>query len=121
MQGEKGGGLFMDQCSTSVLNCTFTSNTASLLGGGLYRSYPRQRSDIRGCNFSKNSAAQYGGALYEQNIDVGSIEVQISRFCFLSSVEVTVCCRKQCSCFHDNSSAEVARMSQDSEARQLRL
>ena len=31
-QGEKGGGLFMDSCATSVHNCTFDGNAASLLG-----------------------------------------------------------------------------------------
>ena len=75
MQGEKGGGIFMDQCATSVLNCTFSSNLATLLGGALYRSYPPSRSDIRGCSFTNNSAGQFGGAVYEQKIASGSIEV----------------------------------------------
>ncbi len=75
MQGEKGGGIFMDQCATSVLNCTFSSNLATLLGGALYRSSPPSRSDIRGCSFTNNSAGQFGGAVYEQKIASGSIEV----------------------------------------------
>lgn len=32
VQGEKGGGLFMDQCQTEVTNSSFDSNSASLLG-----------------------------------------------------------------------------------------
>lgn len=75
IQGEKGGGVFMDQCSTNVLNCSFSGNNAALLGGGLYRSYPPQSVDIRGCSFLQNSADQSGGAIYEQNVNAGSIEV----------------------------------------------
>ena len=75
VQGEKGGGVFMDQCNTSVLNCSFSGNHAALLGGGLYRSYPPQSVDIRGCSFLHNSADQSGGAIYEQNVNAGSIEV----------------------------------------------
>ena len=67
--------MFMDQCSTNVLNCSFNSNHAALLGGGLYRSYPPQSVDIRGCSFLHNSADQSGGAIYEQNVNAGSIEV----------------------------------------------
>jgi hypothetical protein len=35
LQGEKGGGLFMDQCATNVANSTFESNSATLLGAHL--------------------------------------------------------------------------------------
>lgn len=70
--------MFMDQSATNTLNCTFSGNTASLLGGGLYRSYPEQRSDVRGCVFLKNSAGQFGGAIYEQKVETGSIEVRFS-------------------------------------------
>ncbi|EIE19974.1 hypothetical protein COCSUDRAFT_58210 [Coccomyxa subellipsoidea C-169] len=73
-RGEKGGGLFMDQCSTNVGNTTFEANTASLLGGGLYRSFPSERSVVRGCKFLKNRASQYGGAIYEQNVADGAVQ-----------------------------------------------
>ena len=65
----------MDQSAISVLNCTFSGNSASLLGGALYRSSTTHSSDVRGCSFLKNSAGQFGGAIYEQMIDSGSIEV----------------------------------------------
>ncbi len=65
----------MDQSAISVLNCTFSGNSASLLGGALYRSSTTRSSDVRGCSFLKNSAGQFGGAIYEQMIDSGSIEV----------------------------------------------
>ena len=65
----------MDQSAISVLNCTFSSNSASLLGGGLYRSSTTRSSDVHGCSFLRNSAGQFGGAIYEQMIDSGSIEV----------------------------------------------
>ncbi|CAL5225946.1 g8744 [Coccomyxa viridis] len=73
-RGEKGGGIFMDQSAISVLNCTFSGNSASLLGGALYRSSTTHSSDVRGCSFLKNSAGQFGGAIYEQMIDSGSIK-----------------------------------------------
>ncbi|KAK9902707.1 hypothetical protein WJX75_003360 [Coccomyxa subellipsoidea] len=73
-RGEKGGGLFMDQCATNVANSTFESNSATLLGGGLYRSFPSERSVVRGCKFIKNKAAQYGGAIYEQNVADGAVQ-----------------------------------------------
>ncbi len=65
----------MDQSAISVLNCTFSGNSASLLGGALYRSSTTHSSDVRGCSFLKNSAGQFGGAIYEQMIDSGSIKV----------------------------------------------
>jgi len=33
MQGEKCNGILMDQSATNVINCTFSSKTASMLGG----------------------------------------------------------------------------------------
>ncbi|BDA51304.1 probable metabotropic glutamate receptor-like protein P [Coccomyxa sp. Obi] len=73
-RGEKGGGLFMDQCATNVANTTFDSNSATLLGGGLYRSFPSDRSVVKGCKFAKNKANQYGGAIYEQNVADGAVQ-----------------------------------------------
>jgi hypothetical protein len=40
-QGEKGGGLFMDSCATSVVNCTFDANTASQQGARSSLAAPR--------------------------------------------------------------------------------
>lgn len=44
-------------------------------GGGLYRSFPKERAVIKACRFVKNKANQYGGAIYEQNIADGAIQV----------------------------------------------
>lgn len=47
-------------------------------GGGLYRSFPHDRSVIRSCRFLKNKAGQYGGAIYEQNVADGLVQVRQS-------------------------------------------
>lgn len=47
-------------------------------GGGLYCSFPSERSVVRGCKFIKNKAAQYGGAIYEQNVADGAVQASKS-------------------------------------------
>lgn len=49
-------------------------------GGGLYRSFPSERSVVRGCKFIKNKAAQYGGAIYEQNVADGAVQASRSHY-----------------------------------------
>ncbi|MBD2704160.1 hypothetical protein IC229_26185 [Spirosoma sp. BT702] len=57
-----GGGMYNQNSSPTLANCTFKNNTASGNGGGLYNdeaSYPT----LLNCNFTANKAAQ-GGAIY---------------------------------------------------------
>ena len=56
------GGAIWCNSNPTIKNCTFTNNTASSYGGGIY-CYDSD-AIISNCTFSKNTALSKGGALY---------------------------------------------------------
>ena len=60
-----GGGMYINDASPTVLNCTFVGNTADDYGGAIYI---RQGSSIiANCIFSQNSATHGGGVYMKEN------------------------------------------------------
>ena len=59
-----GAGMFNDSGSPTVINCTFSRNSAAQDGGGIYN---RQNSSptVTNCKFIDNSA-KYGGGMYHR-------------------------------------------------------
>jgi len=56
-----GGGIYFDQSSPSISNCTISGNSA-VRGGGIYCS--SSSPTITNCNISRNSAYWGGGGIY---------------------------------------------------------
>jgi len=59
-----GGGMYIDEGSPTVRNCTFRSNTAQN-GGGLVN-WQNSNSTVINCTFTGNSADDYGGGMFNQ-------------------------------------------------------
>ncbi|MCP4707003.1 MAG: DUF1565 domain-containing protein, partial [Planctomycetes bacterium] len=63
----KGGGMFIINCSPTIINCTFSDNQAEDFGGGMYNlsSSPV----ITNCTFTGNSTYPlgHGGGMYNDN------------------------------------------------------
>ena len=56
-----GAGMFIDQgCSPTLSNCTFSDNTASFFGGGMFNEGSPTLND---CTFSDNTASSYCGGM----------------------------------------------------------
>ncbi|MHC4536172.1 MAG: right-handed parallel beta-helix repeat-containing protein, partial [Planctomycetota bacterium] len=58
-----GGGMYNDNASPTVTNCTFSGNYAGYLGGGMYN---RNNSSptVTNCTFNDNRAGFIGGGMY---------------------------------------------------------
>jgi predicted outer membrane repeat protein len=58
----RGGGMYNDAGSPTVLHCTFTSNTAFIHGGGMYNS--GSSPTVKDCTFTSNTTVLMdGGAM----------------------------------------------------------
>ena len=57
-----GGGMYNDNSSPTVVNCTFSGNTAQDEGGGMHNAFSSPT--VENCIFSGNGAAKYGGGMY---------------------------------------------------------
>lgn len=55
-----GGGMFNDSSSPTLINCTFTGNSASLWGGGMANAIGSSPTLIN-CTFTENTADSGGG------------------------------------------------------------
>lgn len=64
--GLYGGGMFNNQCSFTIRNCSFQNNYSSEAGGGLYNKGANGTSTmvLINCSFLANSAFYSGGAMY---------------------------------------------------------
>lgn len=56
-----GGGMYNDNASPSLTNCSFTNNTADY-GGGMYNFYSNPH--ITNCSFTNNTVDNGGGGMY---------------------------------------------------------
>jgi parallel beta-helix repeat protein/predicted outer membrane repeat protein len=61
---QDGGGMFDSSSSPTVMNCTFTGNTAVADGGGMYNE-DDSAPTLTNCTFSNNSAP-FGGGMYNE-------------------------------------------------------
>jgi len=62
-----GGGIYTDQSTSSIRNCTFEENTATANGGGVYMNDPKQSntaSPIVNLNKFESNTAYQGSGLY---------------------------------------------------------
>jgi len=57
-----GGGIFNDNGSPTVTNCTFTENTSIAFGGGMYN-FNYSSPTVTHCIFKDNHADDYGGGM----------------------------------------------------------
>ncbi|NCF40567.1 MAG: hypothetical protein GWP75_10670 [Planctomycetia bacterium] len=57
-----GAGMWNDSSSPTVTNCTFTDNTASGYGGGMYN-YSNSNPTVTGCTFTNNTAGRSGAGM----------------------------------------------------------
>ncbi|MHC4696395.1 MAG: hypothetical protein ACYTFA_06610 [Planctomycetota bacterium] len=58
-----GGGMYNDWGSPTLANCTFTGNSATEHGGGMYNRY-NSSPTVANCTFTGNSATEHGGGMY---------------------------------------------------------
>jgi len=58
----QGGGMFNENGSPTVTNCTFTENTSIAFGGGMYNYYLSSPT-VTHCIFRDNHADEYGGGM----------------------------------------------------------
>jgi trimeric autotransporter adhesin len=57
-----GGGIYNNNNSPTIINCTFYGNSGYISGGGIYNYYSNPT--ITNCLFSSNSTNTYGGGIY---------------------------------------------------------
>ena len=57
---QKGGAIYCDNSSPTIVNCVISENSAGLFGGGIFCDHSSP--EIKGCKISGNSA-QYGGGV----------------------------------------------------------
>ncbi len=63
--GSRGGGMYNDNCSPTVINCTFLYNSADV-GGGMINDNSSSPT-VSNCTFQSNSADTSGGGMYNDN------------------------------------------------------
>ena len=62
----RGGGMYNNNASPSVVNCIFSNNQADIWGGGMYNEASSSPTVIN-CTFSGNRANLDGGGIYNLN------------------------------------------------------
>jgi regulator of RNase E activity RraA len=62
---EMGGGMYNESSNPTVTNCTFSGNSVGC-GGGMYNHYCSNPM-VTNCTFNGNSAGYYGGGMYNDN------------------------------------------------------
>ena len=67
--GSNGGGMSNLYSSPTVTGCTFSGNSASNRGGGMYNNR-QSHPTVTGCKFEGNTAARGGGMLNEDRVTV---------------------------------------------------
>jgi len=63
--GESGGGMYNNNSNPLLLSCTFSENTAMRNGGGMYNS--GSSPTLTNCTFIENSGRGGGGGMYNTN------------------------------------------------------
>ncbi len=61
----RAGGMYNNNGSLTIANCTFSNNTAGTLGGGMYNTTANP--NISACTFINNTASQNGGGIFNDN------------------------------------------------------
>ena len=64
--GNAGGGIYLSNAAPTLINVTFSDNTASYLGGGMYNYYDSSPS-LTNVTFSANTAESGGGIYIDYN------------------------------------------------------
>ncbi len=62
-----GGGMFNDGSSPTVTNCSFSGNTATRHGSGMYNFFNTSIATVTNCSFIGNSATDGGGMVNGQS------------------------------------------------------
>ncbi|MFH1108891.1 MAG: right-handed parallel beta-helix repeat-containing protein [Planctomycetota bacterium] len=60
----RGGGMYNEQSSPTVSNCTFAGNVSTGYAGGMYNYYSSPT--VSNCTFIRNVSTGHGGAIYNQ-------------------------------------------------------
>ncbi len=61
-----GGGMYNVGSDPTVVNCTFSGNTATSSGGAVFNDVPSSSPTMINCTFSGNTAGFRGGAMFNQ-------------------------------------------------------
>ena len=61
-----GAGMYNYYASPEITNCTFSNNSASSFGGGMYNDFSSSPK-LTNCTFTNNSADYVGGGMYNDN------------------------------------------------------
>ncbi|RKY12649.1 MAG: hypothetical protein DRP82_06490, partial [Planctomycetota bacterium] len=80
--GENGGAIYCDSSVLSVINCTFSGNSASWNGGAIYCN--SSTLSIINCTFSDSTVDWYGGAIY---CDSSTLSITNCIFCGNSATD----------------------------------
>ncbi|MBN2363459.1 T9SS type A sorting domain-containing protein [candidate division WOR-3 bacterium] len=76
MNGNRGGGIYIDNCSPKIVNCIFSYNVADM-GGAIYSIYYGDPI-IRNCRIHHNSSVQNGAGITLDGWTGGICEAEIS-------------------------------------------
>ena len=63
---DDGGGMYNDSSSPTLTNCTFTSNSADIYGGGMANE-DASSPTLTNCTFTSNSCSDEGGGMSNAN------------------------------------------------------
>jgi hypothetical protein len=70
---DKGGGMFNDPGSPTVTNCTFTENSARIIGGGMLNDVGSS-TVVTNCTFTGNLALFDGGGMFNFSNGIPTVE-----------------------------------------------
>ena len=60
-----GGGMYNNECSPTLINCTFSGNDVGVDGGGMYNYYSNPV--LTNCRFIGNRVGHFGGGIYNDS------------------------------------------------------
>ncbi len=65
-----GGAILIDRVPSEIANCTFTNNSATIMGGAICVNQESQTTTIDNCIFQSNSSVTFGGAIAGHESDL---------------------------------------------------
>ncbi|WP_084269550.1 DUF11 domain-containing protein, partial [Methanobrevibacter curvatus] len=87
-RGGSGGGIYNTKANLTLLNCSFSYNTASGIdpgdgGGAIWNN--QNNTNITDCKFINNSVNNSGGAIYNGNPSTNTVGLKITNSLFINN------------------------------------